>query len=206
MALDKNVKINTSSNFNFVMNGKKIESFDDLPQSLKTLGSLFGFSQTNFVNTVSKNNQVEKIAALIQQNPEFLNLMRSGKLKFDSLTKTVSYNGKVINILEELPAPLRPLAKKFMEDHNGDQIPDILEGVLSNSNKQTNAMIETKTEEPVTYSRSSFNKNSSLPKTSDNKVIENKPINVAGNPISSVQVFLVVVTILGALIYFSLNA
>lgn len=205
MALDKNVKIKTSSNFNFVMNGKKIESFDDLPQGLKTLGSLFGSSQTDFVNTVSKNNQVEKIATLMQQNPEFLNLMKSGKLKFDSLTKTVSYNGKVINILEELPAPLRPIAKKFMEDHNGDQIPDILEGVLSNPNKQTNATIETKTEEPITYSRSSSNL-SSLPKTSDNKVIENKPINVAGNPISSVQVFLVVVTILGALIYFSLNA
>lgn len=187
MALDKNIKINTSSKFNFVMNGKQIKSLDDLPPGLKIASKMIFGNK----GPLEPNSPFGKIAETLLNNPEIKQAILDKSVKIDPLTKKITYNGQEIKSLEDVPEPFKSMAKKALEDKNNNQIPDFIEGKVQE--EITNKMIE--------------NSEPSKP-SSQERIQSNDPykaLNVAGNPLSKLQFILLGIIILSVVIYFVTN-
>ena len=187
MALDKNLKINTSSNFNFVMNGKQIKSLDDLPGGLKMISKVFLGNN----NSLGGSPAFGKMAETLLNNPEIKQAITNKSLHINPFTKVISYNGKQINSVNNIPEPFKALANQALKDENNNQIPDFIE---TNVQKTTpnNTLINQephKANVPLKTPYHSY-----------------KPLNVAGNPLNKLQAILLVITVLIVLFYIFANA
>ncbi|NCT55402.1 hypothetical protein GW755_01000 [bacterium] len=187
MALDKNIKINTSSNINFVMNGKQIKSLDDLPSGISSIAKLM------FGGTAIKcqNQGLNKVIQSLYNNPEVKKAIQNKSLKIDPFNKTFSYNGKEIKSLEDIPEPFKSIASKVLTDENNNQVPDFIEAQIQK--KTLNSALEK--QEPI---------KANIPlKTPEHSY---KPLNVAGNPLNKLQAVLLIITVLIVLFYIFANA